>query len=165
MYTLGYHLKLIMYWSCFSHYHKMSCLPRESSCYSMNSISTLKNVQIMFSVILNSYLSTQEYYLRKVHSDIQVWGCDVLVIIFIEEYLSLGLPPLLMAPGTKGVVSCADVMEEEDKEPPRTISWELMYSVWDYFAVQLIHLLHTSGIGMSIYDNVNIINALFWVFV
>ncbi|XP_019851271.1 PREDICTED: nucleoporin NUP188 homolog [Amphimedon queenslandica] len=71
-------------------------------------------------------------------------------VLFEKEYLSLGLPPLLMPPGTKGVVSCStDVMEEEDKEPPRTICWELMYSVWDYFAVQLIHLLHTSGIGMS----------------
>lgn len=81
----------------------------------------------------------------------------IICNLLFKEYLSLGLSPLLMPSGTRGVTSCTDTMEEVGNDSPRTICWETVYSGWEFFAVQLIHLLHTPGIGLSKCQSVSVI--------
>lgn len=47
--------------------------------------------------------------------------------------------------GTRGIIS----VNEIDDESSRTICWETTYSVWHFFAVQIVRLLHTSGVGLG----------------
>ena len=60
-----------------------------------------------------------------------------------SECFSVGLSPLVIPPGTVGVVSSAG------EGVGQVVSWCYEYSAWNLFAAMATTLLHTPGVGVG----------------